>query len=211
MDLVYNTLLISHIVSGGLSLLSGSLLMVGRKGTRFHTRTGLLYYYALLVSCLVALPMSYLHPNLFLAIISLITLYMLFSGKRYLKIKSASDFCWKDRWLLAALVVMGSVFAIWGGLLMVQAQFFGTVLLVIGTVSLNFARQDYLNMRGSTKYRNFGLVRHLQRMGGAFIASLTAFVVVNNTWLPGVLAWLLPSACTVPFIVYWSRRWGRLK
>jgi uncharacterized Tic20 family protein len=33
--------------------------------------------------------------------------------------------------------------------------------------------------------------------------------VVNNTFLPGVVAWLLPAAVIAPIIVWWSRRWGK--
>jgi len=51
------------------------------------------------------------------------------------------------------------------------------------------------------------LVTHLQRMIGAYIASLTAFLVVNNTILPGVIAWLLPSVLLVPFIMAWSKKY----
>jgi type IV secretory pathway component VirB8 len=45
-------------------------------------------------------------------------------------------------------------------------------------------------------------------MIGAYIASITAFLVVNNTILPGVVAWLLPTAVLVPVLIKWSRKYA---
>jgi hypothetical protein len=43
-------------------------------------------------------------------------------------------------------------------------------------------------------------------MLGSYIASVTAFLVVNNTILPPMIAWLLPTAAVTPLIVTWSRK-----
>jgi hypothetical protein len=47
---------------------------------------------------------------------------------------------------------------------------------------------------------------HLQRMIGSFIAALTAFLVVNNNILPGIVAWLLPTIILVPVIILLSQK-----
>jgi hypothetical protein len=43
-------------------------------------------------------------------------------------------------------------------------------------------------------------------MTGSYIASSTAFLVVNNTILPGIIAWLIPTVLLVPLIIMWSRK-----
>jgi hypothetical protein len=57
------------------------------------------------------------------------------------------------------------------------------------------------------------LRKHLQRLGGGFIASATAFLVVNlrdlPDWLPAWGLWLLPTVLISPLIVYYSRREAR--
>jgi hypothetical protein len=48
--------------------------------------------------------------------------------------------------------------------------------------------------------------RHIQRMAGAWIASLTAFAVVNLTMLPDPVVWLGPTVLVSPLVTYWTRR-----
>ncbi|MCR9219588.1 MAG: hypothetical protein NXI21_05115 [Alphaproteobacteria bacterium] len=48
--------------------------------------------------------------------------------------------------------------------------------------------------------------RRIQRMGGAWIASLTAFAVVNLPVLPDRVVWLGPSVLVSPPIGVWVRR-----
>ena len=132
---------------------------------------------------------------------------MLLTGKRYLQKKSTADVQNAD-WLLTGLMmVAGLAFVVYGGLLFYQKSSFGTVLFVFGIISLLFVRQDYINFTGKSPIKNYFLVTHIGRMMGSYIASATAFLVVNNTILPGVVAWLLPTVCVVPLIVMWSRRW----
>jgi hypothetical protein len=78
---------------------------------------------------------------------------------------------------------------------------FGVVFMVFGAGALFFVYQDVQHFRGKAKIKNYYLTTHLQRMIGSYIAALTAFLVVNNTILPGVLAWLLPSMVLVPVII----------
>jgi hypothetical protein len=70
-----------------------------------------------------------------------------------------------------------------------------------------FALQDFKNFRNKSKVKNFWLTTHIQRMTGSYIASATAFLVVNNTILLGVISWLLPTAILTPLIVIWVRKY----
>ena len=44
-------------------------------------------------------------------------------------------------------------------------------------------------------------------MMGSYIAAMTAFIVVNNTILPEIVAWLLPTVIVTPLIIKWSRKY----
>jgi uncharacterized membrane protein len=200
MDL-FKILLIVHVVCGGASLILGLFVLLSQKGNTRHQFIGNIYFMAMLTAALVALPLSYLHPNYFLFIIGVFTLYMLLTGRRYLKKKKQEDVTTMDWLLTYTMLVFGSAFIIFGTYNMVKANYFGIVLLVFGSLSHLFVYQDYLNFKNKSSVMNFWLTTHIQRMIGSYIASVTAFLVVNNTILPGVIAWLLPTLLLVPFII----------
>lgn len=211
MENVFKVLLGIHILGGGISLVSGLFVMLAKKGDKKHELFGKIYFWALLAASVVAIPMCYLHPNLFLFIVSVFTNYMLITGYRFLSIKNLSDVKRYDYVLLVSMLITSIVFVGWGAMLVLNSKNFGLVLVVLGLLSINFCRQDFYTYKGKSKYKNFSLVLHLQRMIGSYIASVTAFVVVNNTILPGVVAWLLPAVIIVPLIWRWSKKYQVLK
>ena len=203
---LFNILLTIHVACGGISILLGLIILLTVKGNQGHKRIGNIYFYAMLVAAILALPMSYLHPSYFLFIIGVFTSYMLLTGKRYLKKRSLSDVTPVD-WLLTIIMLLfGAIFIGMGIQDIFQSKYFGIVFIVFGGLSLLFVGQDYINFKGRSSVKNFWLTTHLQRMIGSYIASVTAFLVVNNTFLPGVVAWLLPTIILVPLIIYWSRK-----
>lgn len=203
---LFNVLLIIHITSGGLSLILGLYQLIARKGDQRHKRIGRVYFYSMLTAAFVALPMSYLHPNYFLFIVGVFTSYMLLTGVRYLKKKSILDVDAIDWVLTFTMGIMGMAFIGSGLYSIVKSNFFGIVLCVFGAIGLLFVYQDYINFKGQSRVKNFWLTTHIQRMTGSYIASVTAFLVVNNTMLPGIIAWLLPTILLVPLIIKWSRQ-----
>lgn len=205
MDL-FNILLFIHIAGGSLSLLSGTYVLFIKKGDQFHQKLGRVFYYGLLVAGLAALPMSYLHSNYFLFIIAVFTLYMVLSGKRYLSIKSPENVSIYDWFISSLMLIFGLLFIVFGTMRLINGVFFGLVFLVFGMIALSFVVQDYTNFSGKSKIKNTWLTSHIQRMIGSYIASSTAFLVVNNTFLPPIIAWMLPTIILTPLIVLWSRK-----
>ena len=204
---IFKTLLLIHIGTGGLSLLLGAFILLLRKGGKKHRLLGNIYFFSMLTASLVALPMSYLHPNYFLFIIGVFTSYMHISGKRYQAKKTLQDVTAVD-WLLTIIMLLfGLLFIAFGAFNIYKGNYFGIVFLVFGSIGLLFVYQDKTNFTGKSIIKNFGLVTHLQRMIGSYIASATAFIVVNNKLLPGIVAWLLPTVVMVPLIVRWTRKY----
>lgn len=204
---LFKTLLYSHIIGGGISLLLGFVILCLKKGNKKHKLLGNLYFYALLSASIFAIPMSFLHPNYFLFIISIFTIYMLLTGKRYLQKKTIINIT-KTDWLLTILMaIFGTAFIGFGIFHLFQSDLFGIVYIVFGTISFLFVYQDNKNFTGQSTTKNYFLTTHFQRFIGSYIASVTAFLVVNNTFLPSVVAWLLPTVLIVPLIIKWSKKY----
>jgi uncharacterized membrane protein len=204
---LYDVLLGVHVVCGAASLLLGGYVMVARKGDRRHRAVGTAYYYALLVASLVAIGITLLHPNTFLLIIGIFNCYMLLSGRRYLRIRTTDDVRPADRLLSIAMLLAALGFIGLGANNLWRGNTFGVVMLVFGAIGFLFVYQDHRNFSGTVPTANFGLTTHIQRMTGSYIASFTAFLVVNNTLLPGIIAWLLPTVLLVPLLIRWSRQY----
>ena len=76
-----------------------------------------------------------------------------------------------------------------------------------------------LLFRFSKKVRQSGVLKevrkrkmlaHIGNMMGAYIATVTAFVVVNINFVkPGWIVWLLPTALGLPVIMCYTRVWKK--
>ncbi len=204
---LFSSLLYLHIAAGTTSLLMGLVVLFLRKSDRRHKLLGNIYFFSLLIASIVAIPMSYLHANAFLFIVSIFTIYMLLTGRRYIRKKSAADVTVVDWSLSTVMAIFGVAFIGFGCFHLLRSNTFGTVWVVFGLIGCLFVYQDWVNYRGKSGTKNFYLTTHLQRFIGSYIATVTAFLVVNNTWLPGTIAWLLPTVLLVPLIVWWSRKY----
>ncbi len=205
----FNLLLIIHIVCGGTSLILGSIILCIKKGGKPHKFIGNIYFSTMLIASLVALPMSYLHTNYFLFIVGVFTAFMLLTGRRYLKLKHTDHVKLQDWILSIVMLFFGFAFLILGTYNLIIEEDFGIVLIVFGSISLLFVYQDYKNFKGKSGIKNYWLTTHLQRMIGSYIASVTAFLVVNITMSPGFVLWLLPTVVIVPLIVKWTRKYKK--
>lgn len=204
---LFNFLLIIHIILGGTGLLLGTLVMFLKKGDKRHKFIGNIYFYAMLGTGIFAMVLAYLNLNQFLFITAVFTIYMILTGKRYLKKKKISDVTQLDWLLTITMLVFGIAFIGLGTNGIMKNNYFGFVLVVFGGLSLLFVYLDYRNFKGKSSIKNFWLTTHLQRMVGSYIAALTALIVVNNTLLPEILAWLLTTAILVPLISIWTRKY----
>jgi len=209
---IFKTLLYTHIAGGLIGLLTGLFIMIAKKGDKRHQKMGRVYFWSMLISAIVAIPMSYLHPNWFLFMISIFTIYMLTTGVRSLKIKKEKDVKKIDWILSTTMLLFGLGFIILGTKLILSQNNFGIVLIVFGTIGISFVYKDWKNFTGRSTIKNFSLTTHIGRMAGAYIASLTAFIVVNNhDFIPGIVAWLLPTLIITPLIFKWTRKYQRVK
>jgi uncharacterized membrane protein len=61
----FKILLTIHIITGGIALFVGSIILFTKKGNETHQKLGKVYFSALLTSSLVSLVMAILNGNIF--------------------------------------------------------------------------------------------------------------------------------------------------
>jgi len=196
-----------HAFFGGLSLISGFGAAATQKGKKNHRRFGSVFYYSLLISILLSLIIAILpgHTNAFLFSIGIFSLYALYGGKRTLQTNKPAYNLSVDK-ILAYLVIIN------GGLMIFLPYFilgsFHPILSFFGLSCIVGGIQDLFVYRDFEKYKNQRILIHIRKMSGAYIASVTAFVVVNNIF-PGLWGWFLPSIIGSIFVAYFSRKWKK--
>ena len=218
MNILFYLLLTLHIIGGVTGLLTGSVNLTRRKGDKLHRSVGKVFTFAMLAAAISALGLSVIHPNYFLFIIGSFTIYLVGTGNRYLYLKMLGHDVKPNitDWVLTlGMMVLGMVFILSGTVRVSNGNSFGIAYIVFGAIGLSSVRKDLANYRGKAHQRHFWLAAHIQRMTGAYIAALTAFLVVNAQFmpfqLPSLVAWLLPTIVLTPLIFKWTAKYAGKK
>jgi len=190
-----------HIAAGSLALIAGGISAFAAKGSPLHLRSGRYFVISMAITAISALVLSVLNYNPFLLSIAFFTAYLIGSG-----------YLWAQRIPLARRHLIGRRVGVLG-LLTAAGMFYtaidGTswnvVLLVFGSILAVMSGADAFRQKPPKN----PIALHGGRMGGAYIAATTAFLVVNVEW--GVLGWLLPTAIGSPLIAYGLARYGKRK
>lgn len=206
-----NTFLFLHIITGTIGLVCGLLIIFLRKADQKHQLLGKIYFYSLGFSMLFSFAFSVPKQDIFLFCIGVWTLYMIITGNRALKLKNNDSVSIYDYSFTGIMTIFGVLLIGYGIFQVVSHQAMSIVSFAFGLLSLLFVYNDIRLFRGRSRFKNPHHLAHIQKMMGSFISALTAFIVVNNTVLPGLIAWLLPTIVLTPLIVMWSRKWGIMK
>jgi uncharacterized membrane protein len=213
MNIIFKVFLTLHIVGGSFGLLTGLLNIIRQKGDKNHKLIGKIFFVSMLMAGTSSLVLSYLHPNYFLFMVGVFTLYMVSSGQRYLKHKQQDKLDSKlIDWIITIFMLLaGLLFVGIGILTIIKSNLFGLVFTTFGGLGLLFVQQDFRNYNDKATIKNYWLIGHLQRMTGGFIAALTAFLVVNAKYfpeqIPSFVYWLLPTIILTPLIIKWSGKY----
>lgn len=209
MPSVFSFLLFMHIACGATALFTGLSLLFLIKGNRLHRQLGRFFSASMLSCGALAMIMSTIHPNLILALVGIFTLYMVGMGHRYAqRNKTAPNLL--DRSIALGIALTGIVLAFLAVRLLNNGNQMGWVLAAFGGLGLMYAVQDWKALSQNPLPGSKRIQLHLQRMLGALIASISAFLVVNSRWfpeeLPAPILWLFPTFVLTPIIVFWSRK-----
>ncbi len=200
------TILFLHILAGVAALAAAGVAVGSAKGGRLHRRSGKIYTLAMLFVGLSALVLAVLDPNPFLFAVGMFSLYLVFTGWRAAIIRDGRprrlDHAGGAVMALSGLGMLG-----WGaqGLLVgIGAQ--PVILVAFGSIGLTMALSDWHDWARGPVTGKARIARHLGRMLGGTIATVTAAGVVNLGFLPDLVVWLGPTALIVPVIFWWSAR-----
>lgn len=196
-----------HVITGTLAMIAGTVAMLTRKGGNLHKKSGLVFFYSLLISDVISLFVAMMpeHENPFLFCIGVFTLYLIVGGYLALRYKQKTvDLKWDK--LLSATMLMTGIGMIFYPI--IRLGNFNVVLGVFGIIGIIMSIVDFLRYRNKVKLREKYLQLHLSKMIGGFIASVTAFIVANGV-LSGLIGWLSPTAIGGFIITYWTIKLNR--
>jgi len=201
-----------HIAAGVVAVAAGAGAIATTKGGRRHRFAGRAFVRSMAVVVVTVFALLAVAPSafrVFLALVAVFSGYLAFSGYRALSRKRPSDDAHAVDWTAATGVVVACLaLGGWGVVRLADGDAFGAVMGVFGAIGVGFGVADARSFRaaeGHGKWR----VAHLQRMLGAFVATVSAVSAVNLTPALGVLAWLWPTIAGVPVIAYYSRAYSR--
>lgn len=188
----YALVRVLHIAAGSLALLAGPGAMLSKKGALTHRRWGKLYFWAMATIFVTGLVMSILHSLTFLFMVAVFSFYLSFSGYRALYTRKPGQGARSMDYTAAGcamLVALGLVAWAAG-----QAMDRRIVASVFGGILGLMALADFFRFARPSPDRMAWRYAHMIRMLAAYIATATAFAVVNlGATLPPLAIWLAPT------------------
>lgn len=192
-----------HIAFGVAALITGLLAIIAPKGQKLHTRGGIVYVWSMTGVAITALLMSLMKPELmrFFVPLSFFTLQLTLSGWRALERKklhfgTASPIARVDWGIAIVSLLSGITFTGFGGIRLWEGEQMGIVSIIFGVISIVFAMRDirrfHVIQAGKVPQMEW-FFAHMTLMLGAYIATITAVLVVNFTFLPHLAVWLGPT------------------
>jgi len=209
--MLFNIILIVHVITGSIGLILGTIITLRKKGDKLHKLIGKFFALAIVITGLSAFFLSYVHPNLFLFIVGVFTIYLSVSGYRMIQLKKVHLGQKPHLFdaLLSSMMLFCSFIFFYKAIEdVIDKSLFGLVLILFGMLSMRLCYIDFTAYTGKITDKKYGLKNHIGRMTGAYIAAFTAFLVVNNTFLPPVLAWSLPGLIGGVFITRSIRKFN---
>jgi len=199
-------LMFLHILAGIGALVAAGVALGSTKGGHLHRRSGNAYALAMLFVSLTALVLAVVRPNAFLFAIGVFSLYLVFTGWRAAKVRDGSprlaDHAGGTLMALAGLGMLS-----WGAQgVLTGAGARPVILLAFGSIGLTMALADWRDWRRGPITGKPRIARHLGRMLGGTIATITAAGVVNLGHLPALVVWLGPTVLITPVIFWWTAR-----
>ncbi|MGH7348179.1 MAG: hypothetical protein ACREK4_24955, partial [Candidatus Rokuibacteriota bacterium] len=163
------------------------------KGGRAHRTWGKIYVWAMAVVASTAVVLALWRPQIFLALLAIFSFYQAFTGYRVLSRKRPDQGPRAIDWAAALGLVRPG--ANW--------QRLGIVPVIFGVLGMVLAGLDIKSFVRPPAERNAWWFAHMGGMLGSYIAAVSAFSVVNFTFLPTAVRWLWPTAVGTPLIAIW--------
>lgn len=204
MEKTIQILIYIHAAFGGIALLAGFVSMIAKKGQIIHKRSGLFFFYAMMISGIIAMLVAVLpnHENPFLFAVGIFSLYFVVMGKRVLRFKSKNPNLKIDKIIAVVMIITGVLMIFLPPIL---TNSINPILLVFGVVGIVLSVKDLLLFKKPDRLQKAWLKLHLGKMLGGYISATTAFVVVNE-FFPSIYGWFIPGTIGGFMIAYWIRK-----
>lgn len=213
---MYPLILILHIVAGTASLAAGVVAMMVRKGKGAHVLSGTWFYISMYAVGSSALFMSLMKWNPFLLSVGIFSLYLTWSGKQaitYWRLKQQHTPAVLEKLpVLVSFITAIVMIAIPAWQMISAGNSMSIVSMVFGSIMLAGTIRDFIAFRTPGNFAPHNkrwLLKHIGMMGGAYIATITAFLVVNINIsnVPGWVPWLLPTIIGSAIITFTIIKW----
>ena len=204
MEQTIKFMIIIHAAFGGIALLAGLVSMIAKKGHKLHKKSGLLFYYTMLISSTTAMAVALLpnHENPFLFAVGVFSLYFILTGKRALRFKRKNPNLRVDKWISIIMIVTGILMIFLPIILLKKLNIILSAFAVVGII---FSIKDLILFKNHERLKEGWLKLHLGKMIGGYISAATAFVVVNQ-FFPSFYGWFIPGIIGGFVITYWTRK-----
>jgi uncharacterized membrane protein len=205
MEQVIKIFIYIHAFFGGIALLSGLASVLFVKGSPNHKKSGKVFSYGMVISSLISLPICWLpkHENNFLFLIGIFTIYLVISGNRVLLFKKKKEANFTDKLISTIMFVASLSMLTFGTYFLLRNNSGGILYLFFGITALLISIRDFKFYKNIDKTKI--LPFHIGKMSGAYIASLTAFLVAGLRF-EGLIYWILPTLIGTLFIMYWTKK-----
>lgn len=210
-DSVFTIMLDSHIAAGTVALIAGAGAGLTRKGGQRHRQFGKVYVVATAGVVLTTFVLAGVTQNAFLFTVGVFTGYMTFAGYRVLAHKRPLDEPRLVDWSASMVMVITGIVMIAVGTrqVIIGPIGLGPGLIAFGALGIGFAGQDLYSFVRPPADRFDWFYRHISRMGGSYIATVTAVSAVNFWMLPPLVRWLWPSVVGTLLLVITTSRYKR--
>ena len=210
LDQIIRLVLWLHIGAGFTAFFVAPVALATRKGGDTHRKWGKVYFWAMTVSVLSSLLVAAYRPNVFLFLIGVFSFYLAFTGYRVMRRKLPLDgqSATTLDWAVASLTLAASLFMLAQG--SINLSTFGLrlnpVLMLFGVLGIMAAGNDIYKFLRPPSDKNAWYFGHMTGMVASYIAAVSAFSVVNFTFLPPLVRWLWPTAIGAPLLMFWIAR-----
>jgi hypothetical protein len=198
-----------HVLVGALALGTGLFALAGPKTGRSHRRAGIAFFACMCGICSTALWLSIARQSWFLLEVDGLTWYFAWTGWLALARQGLAKGDRAPARHLAPPIALTLWSLVWGARGLRDGH---GLTIAFGLLGLAAGVPDLVRLARPMARQNQWLVDHVVGFAGAFVASVTALVVVNAGHVVGAdfrhryLFWLVPPAIGFVWIAIHVRR-----
>ncbi|MEO7976486.1 hypothetical protein [Flavobacterium sp.] len=207
MEPAIKILIYIHAFFGGLGLITGIGSVIVKKGSILHKRMGKLFSLGMITSSLISIPICWMpnHQNVFLFLIGLFTIYLVISGNRALTFKHKLKADLIDRIISGSMLFFSVIMISLGLYCQLNIIANGILFTFFGGFGFYMTVKDFIFFRNFSETNRNWLSKHIGKMIGALIASITAYIVAG-LGIGNLIAWITPSILGTFYIIYWNKK-----